>query len=131
MIDVPPHTTGLAFDVYYRYMTAAEQEHVMSDIARMRAEGRLTALRELRDHFHVFVFAEGRPPPEALVREALGEKPEQSAAKKPETAGKSRAASKSKTAAKSSKSKAAAKSKTAAKSKAPAKKKPAARRRGN
>jgi hypothetical protein len=68
----PPHTTGFAFDVYYRYMTAEEQEFVMGEIARLEDAGRLEALRELRDHYHVFVFAGGRPPAEAEVERVLG-----------------------------------------------------------
>ena len=68
----PPHTTGFAFDVYYRYMTAAEQEFVMSEVARLEREGRVEALRELRDHYHIFVFSEGRRPVEASVDRLLG-----------------------------------------------------------
>jgi hypothetical protein len=70
----PPHTTGFAFDVYYRYMSAAEQEFVMSEIARLERAGRVEALRELRDHYHVFVFAEGRPPPAESVDKILGKR---------------------------------------------------------
>jgi hypothetical protein len=72
-IAVPPHTTGLAFDIFYRYMTADEQHAIMGVIARMEAEGRLEALRENRDHFHLFAFARGRRPPEHLIAEALGD----------------------------------------------------------
>ncbi len=71
-IDVPPHSTGLAFDILYRYMTAGEQEHVMADIARLRDAGRVEALRENRDHFHVFAFVDGRRPGEDLIAESLG-----------------------------------------------------------
>lgn len=78
----PPHTTGFAFDVYYRYMTAAEQEFVMSEIARLERAGRVEALRELRDHYHVFVFAEGRPPAAESVDKILGKRTKQ--ATKPE-----------------------------------------------
>jgi hypothetical protein len=70
-IAVPPHTTGLAFDIYYRYMTADEQHAIMGLIARLEAEGRLEALRENRDHFHLFAFAQGRRPNERLIAEAL------------------------------------------------------------
>ncbi|MET0626171.1 MAG: DUF5715 family protein [Pyrinomonadaceae bacterium] len=70
----PPHTTGLAFDVYYRYMTAEEQEFVMAEIARLEKAGRVEALRELRDHYHVFVFAEGRPPSAESVDRLLGKR---------------------------------------------------------
>jgi hypothetical protein len=72
-IAVPPHTTGLAFDIFYRYMTADEQHWIMGLIARMEAEGRLEALRENRDHFHLFAFAQGRRPDERLIAEALGD----------------------------------------------------------
>ncbi|HWS54720.1 MAG TPA: DUF5715 family protein [Pyrinomonadaceae bacterium] len=75
LIDVPPHTTGLAFDIFYRHMTAAEQEFVMAELARLSDEGRVEALRERRDHYHVFAFAEGRRPDEALIAETLGRKP--------------------------------------------------------
>jgi hypothetical protein len=70
-VGVPPHTTGLAFDIYYHFMTAAEQQFVMDEIARLEKEGRVEALRELRDHYHVFVFAEGRKPEEALVEKEI------------------------------------------------------------
>lgn len=72
-IDVPPHTTGLAFDVFYRFMTAAEQDFIMSELARMRDAGRIEALRELRNHFHVFAYTEGRPPDEKLIQGSLGQ----------------------------------------------------------
>jgi hypothetical protein len=72
-IAVPPHTTGLAFDIFYRYMTAAEQHSIMALIGRMESEGRLEALRENRDHYHLFAFAQGRRPPEKLIAEALGD----------------------------------------------------------
>jgi len=80
----PPHTTGFAFDVYYRYMTAEEQEFVMSEIARLERAGRVEALRELRDHYHVFVFAEGRPPAAEAVDKILGKRTKQAKADKPE-----------------------------------------------
>ena len=68
----PPHTTGLAFDVYYRYMTAAEQDWLMREVAQLKSKGRVEALRETRDHIHVFVFADSRPPDERLIQKALG-----------------------------------------------------------
>ena len=71
-IDVPPHSTGLAFDILCRYMTAEEQGHVMADIARLRDAGRVESLRENRDHFHVFAFVDGRRPAEELIAESLG-----------------------------------------------------------
>lgn len=80
-IDTPPHSTGLAFDILYRHMTAEEQAHVMADIARLRDAGCVEALRENRDHFHVFAFIDGKRPGEDLIRESLGH----SAAAKPLT----------------------------------------------
>jgi hypothetical protein len=123
LIDVPPHTTGLAFDIYYRHLTAAEQEFVMGELARLSDEGRVEALRELRDHYHVFAFAEGTRPAESLIRETLGRKEEprkESAAAEKKSSKKERAAQKP----------AAAKKKTAAeKPKARAKTRAAARRK--
>ena len=84
----PPHTTGLAFDIYYRFMTAAEQEFVMGEIARLERAGRVEALRELRDHYHVFAFAEGRPPAAEAVDKILGKRTTPAAAEKPKAAGK-------------------------------------------
>ena len=69
-VGPPPHSTGLAFDILYRHMTADEQAHVMSELARLRDEGRLEVLRERRDHFHVFAFADGERPGEALIKHA-------------------------------------------------------------
>ena len=71
LIEVPPHTTGLAFDVYYRYMNAAEQTFIMSELGRLREGGRIEVLRENRDHYHVFAFADGRRPDEDLIRQTL------------------------------------------------------------
>jgi hypothetical protein len=68
---VPPHTTGLAFDVYYHFMTAAEQDFVMTQIAALKDAGKVEALRETRDHFHVFAFADGTPPAEDLIAKSV------------------------------------------------------------
>lgn len=68
---VEPHTTGLAFDVYYHFMTAAEQQFVMDEIARLERDGRVEALRELRDHYHVFAFPGGVRPDDELVDNIL------------------------------------------------------------
>lgn len=72
-IATPPHATGLAFDIYDHFMTAAEQQFLMGEIARIESEGRLEALRENRDHIHVFAFADGRPPDEALIARSMGQ----------------------------------------------------------
>lgn len=71
-IETPPHSTGLAFDILYRYMTAAEQSQVMTELARLKDEGRIEVLRENRDHYHVFAFVEGARPGEKFVAAALG-----------------------------------------------------------
>lgn len=68
---VEPHTTGLAFDVYYHFMTAAEQQFVMDEIARLERGGRVEALRELRDHYHVFAFPEGVRPDDEFVNRIM------------------------------------------------------------
>jgi hypothetical protein len=67
----PPHSSGLAFDLYYRFMSASEQEYLMSEIARLKDEGRVEALRELRDNIHVYVFGNGRPPDEKLIARVI------------------------------------------------------------
>jgi hypothetical protein len=79
---IPPHTTGLAFDVYDFFMSAAEQDYLMQEIARLKTAGRVEALREQRDHIHVFAFAEGRRPDDALISQAIP-------ARQPRRAGKS------------------------------------------
>lgn len=68
--DLPPHATGLAFDIYYGFMNAAEQQFIMEEIARRERDGRIEALRELRNHYHLFVFADGRAPLEASIGKA-------------------------------------------------------------
>jgi hypothetical protein len=69
---IPPHSTGLAFDIFNRYMTAEEQQYVMTELARLKDEARIEVLRENRDHFHVFAFVDGTRPGEKLIRESLG-----------------------------------------------------------
>jgi hypothetical protein len=71
-ISIPPHTTGLAYDVYYHYMTGPEQDELMDMVAEDERAGRVESLRENRDHIHIFAFADGRRPPETLVAEAMG-----------------------------------------------------------
>ena len=72
-ISTPPHATGLAFDVYNFFMTATEQDYLMAVIARMKDAGRVEALRENRDHIHVFAFADGARPDEKLIASSLNE----------------------------------------------------------
>jgi Family of unknown function (DUF5715) len=71
-IDAPPHSTGLAFDLLTRFMTAAEQDYLMGVVARLESEGKVEALREgNRDHLHVFAFADGVRPPAAAIAASL------------------------------------------------------------
>jgi uncharacterized protein DUF5715 len=72
-IETPPHSTGLAFDIYYRYMSAAEQAHVMDHLARLKDDGRIEVLRENRDHYHVFAFVDGARPNETFISASLGQ----------------------------------------------------------
>lgn len=69
--STPPHSTGLAFDIYYGYMSSAEQQYLMSAIALLKDEGRIEALRESRDNIHVYVFAGGQRPGEKLVARVI------------------------------------------------------------
>lgn len=71
LIETPPHSTGLAFDVFYGYMTAAEQAHLMHHLAKLKDEGRIEVLRENRDHYHVFAFLDGARPSEQLIQRAM------------------------------------------------------------
>ncbi len=71
LIDTPPHSTGLAFDIDYRYMSAAEQNTLMTDLARMKDEGRIEVLRERNANYHVFVFIDGTRPSDELITASL------------------------------------------------------------
>lgn len=72
LVPTPPHTTGLAFDILYKFLTADEQMFLMSELARLRDEAKIEVLRENRDHFHVFVFLDGARPEEKLIKAAIG-----------------------------------------------------------
>lgn len=72
-IETPPHSTGLAFDILYGYMTAAEQAHVMDELARLKDDGRIEVLRENRNHYHVFAFIDGARPHQQFIATALNE----------------------------------------------------------
>jgi hypothetical protein len=73
MIDTPPHSTGLAFDIDYRYMSSAEQSFVMNELARMKTEGRIEVIRERNANYHVFAFMNGTRPSDDLITAALEE----------------------------------------------------------
>lgn len=73
LIDTPPHSTGLAFDIDYRYMSGAEQSFLMTELARMKDEGRIEVLRERSANYHVFVFIDGTRPSDELITASLDE----------------------------------------------------------
>jgi uncharacterized protein DUF5715 len=73
LIDTPPHSTGLAFDIDYRYMSGAEQTFVMMELARMKNEGRIEVIRERNANYHVFVFIDGQRPQDELITASLDE----------------------------------------------------------
>lgn len=72
-IDTPPHSTGLAFDIDYRFMPLGEQNFVMSELARLKRDGRIEVLRERAANFHVFAFVEGVRPSDDLITASLDE----------------------------------------------------------
>jgi hypothetical protein len=73
VIDTPPHSTGLAFDIDYRYLSNTEQNFVMSELARMKDEGRIEVIRERGANYHVFVFLDGQRPSDDLITASLDE----------------------------------------------------------
>jgi len=73
LIDTPPHSTGLAFDIDYRYMSVAEQNFLMTELARMKDEGRIEVIRERGANYHVFAFIDGQRPSNELITASLEE----------------------------------------------------------
>ncbi len=61
--SLPPHTSGCAFDLARKHMTADEQNFVMNELAKKEREGVLDALIEYHANacFHVFVYPDGHP----------------------------------------------------------------------
>jgi len=70
-IDAPPHSTGLAFDIDYRYMSVAEQNFVMRELAQLKSEGKIEVIRERSANYHVFAFINGTRPSDDLVTASL------------------------------------------------------------
>lgn len=62
--SLPPHTSGCAFDLARKHMTADEQNMVMSKLAEMERDGKLDALIEygVNACFHIFIYHDGNPP---------------------------------------------------------------------
>ena len=73
LIETPPHSTGLAFDIDYRYLPAAEQSFVMGELARIKREGRIEVIRERNANYHVFAFIDGMRPSDDLITASLEE----------------------------------------------------------
>ena len=71
LIEAPPHSTGLAFDIDYRYMSGAEQTFIMNELARLKNEGRIEAIRERNANYHVFAFVKGARPSDDLITASL------------------------------------------------------------
>lgn len=71
MIETPPHSTGLAFDIDYRWMSGEERKFVMAELARMKNEGRIEVIRERNANYHVFAFIDGKRPSDELVTASL------------------------------------------------------------
>jgi hypothetical protein len=71
LIDSPPHSTGLAFDIDYRYMSGPEQTFVMTELARLKKEGRIEVIRESNANYHVFAFINGIRPADDLIAASL------------------------------------------------------------
>ena len=72
-IDTPPHSTGLAFDIDYRFMSIPEQNFVMNELAALKRDGRVEVLRERAANFHVFAFLDGVRPSDDLITASLEE----------------------------------------------------------
>ena len=70
-IDSPPHSTGLAFDIDYRYMSVAEQNFLMQYLARLKNGGRIEVIRERNANYHVFAFMNGSRPADDLITASL------------------------------------------------------------
>ena len=73
VIDTPPHSTGLAFDIDYRYMSGGEQNFLMKELARLKDAGRIEVIRERGANYHVFAFVNGTRPSDDLISDSLGE----------------------------------------------------------
>ena len=54
-------------------MSGAEQNFVMGELARLKNEGRIEAIRERNANYHVFAFIDGTRPSDELIAEKLDE----------------------------------------------------------
>jgi Family of unknown function (DUF5715) len=71
LIETPPHSTGLSFDIDYRYMSGAEQTFLMAELARIKNEGRIEVIRERSANYHMFAFINGTRPSDDLITASL------------------------------------------------------------
>jgi hypothetical protein len=71
LIETPPHSTGLAFDIDYRYMSGAEQTFLMAELARLKNESRIEVIRERNANYHIFAFVNGTRPSDDLITASL------------------------------------------------------------
>lgn len=87
-VEIPPHATGMAFDISYKFMAPDEQNFLMEHVARMEADGRVEALRENRNAIHVYTFADGDGPAEPAIAGFLAdvEEAHPSSARRPKPA---------------------------------------------
>jgi hypothetical protein len=62
--SLPPHTSGCAFDLARKHMTAEEQNFLMQKLAQMEDANKLDALIEygVNACFHIFIYFDGVPP---------------------------------------------------------------------
>jgi len=62
--SLPPHTSGCAFDLARKHMTAEEQNFVMQKLAQMEDANKLDALIEygVNACFHIFIYFDGVAP---------------------------------------------------------------------
>jgi hypothetical protein len=72
-VEQAPHTTGMAFDISYKFMAADEQNFVMQDVAKLQDEGKVESLRERNNSFHIYTYADGHRPDENLVTSFLAD----------------------------------------------------------
>jgi hypothetical protein len=72
-VEASPHLSGEAFDISYKFMAPDEQNFVMNEVAQLERQGLVEALRERNNSLHVYVFADGQRPSDAMVAEYLDE----------------------------------------------------------
>jgi uncharacterized protein DUF5715 len=92
-VEMAPHTTGMAFDISYKFMAPDEQNFVMQDVAKLEDEGKVESLRERNNSFHIYTYADGHRPDEGLVTGFLADVEAAHPHSAPKKTGKAEAAS--------------------------------------